>query len=49
MRALCKTIMESSNRMLDIALQSPRDEAAQLVCELKLMITSLLENYIPRR
>jgi AcrR family transcriptional regulator len=47
MRALCKTIMESSNRMLDIALQSPRDEAAQLVRELKLMITSLLENYIP--
>ena len=48
MRALCKTIMESSNRMLDIALQSPRDEAVQLVRELKLMITSLLENYIPR-
>ncbi|HEX4196296.1 MAG TPA: TetR/AcrR family transcriptional regulator [Caulobacteraceae bacterium] len=47
MRALCKTIMESSNRMLDIALQSPRDEAAQLVGELKLMITSLLENYLP--
>jgi AcrR family transcriptional regulator len=47
MRALCKTIMESSNRMLDIALQSPRDEAALLVRELKLMITSLLENYIP--
>jgi AcrR family transcriptional regulator len=47
MRALCKTIMESSNRMLDIALQSPRDEAAQLVRELKLMIISLLENYIP--
>lgn len=48
MRALCKTIMESSNRILDIALQSPRDEAVQLVRELKLMITSLLENYIPR-
>jgi AcrR family transcriptional regulator len=47
MRALCKTIMESSNRMLDIALQSPRDEAAELVRELKLMITSLLQNYIP--
>jgi AcrR family transcriptional regulator len=47
MRALCKTIMESSNRMLDIALQSPHDEAAQLVRELKLMIISLLENYIP--
>jgi AcrR family transcriptional regulator len=47
MRALCKTIMESSNRMLDIALQSPRGEAAQLVRELKLMITSLLENYVP--
>jgi AcrR family transcriptional regulator len=47
MRALCRTIMESSNRMLDIALQSPRDEAALLVRELKLMITSLLENYIP--
>jgi hypothetical protein len=47
MRALCKTIMESSNRMLDIALQSPRDEAVQLVRELKLMIISLLENYIP--
>jgi AcrR family transcriptional regulator len=47
MRALCKTIMESSNRMLDIALQSPRDEAALLVRELKLMIISLLANYIP--
>jgi AcrR family transcriptional regulator len=47
MRALCRTIMESSNRMLDIALQSPRDEAGLLVRELKLMITSLLENYIP--
>jgi AcrR family transcriptional regulator len=47
MRALCKTIMESSNRMLDIALQSPRDEAAELVRELKLMIISLLANYIP--
>lgn len=47
MRALCKTIMESSNRMLDIALQSPRRESVELVRELKLMITSLLENYIP--
>jgi AcrR family transcriptional regulator len=47
MRALCRTIMETSNRMLDIALQSPRGEAAQLVRELKLMIISLLENYIP--
>ncbi|HZZ68713.1 MAG TPA: TetR/AcrR family transcriptional regulator [Phenylobacterium sp.] len=47
MGALCRTIMESSNRMLDIALQSPRDEAIQLVRELKLMITSLLENYVP--
>jgi AcrR family transcriptional regulator len=47
MRALCKTIMETSNRMLDIALQSPRGEAAQLVRVLKLMIISLLENYIP--
>jgi AcrR family transcriptional regulator len=47
MSALCRTIMESSNRMLDIALQSPRDEAVDLVRELKLMIVSLLENYIP--
>ena len=47
MRALCKTIMETSNRILDIALQSPPDEAALLVRELKLMIVSLLENYIP--
>jgi AcrR family transcriptional regulator len=47
MRALCKTIMETSNRILDIALQSPADEAAPLVRELKLMIVSLLENYIP--
>lgn len=48
LRALSKTIMESSNRMLDIALQSPRDEAVQLVRELTLMITSLLGNYLPR-
>jgi AcrR family transcriptional regulator len=45
--ALCRTIMESSSRMLDSALQSPKGETELLVRELKLMIVSLLENYMP--
>ena len=44
--ALCRTIMETSNRMLDIALQSPRAEAELLVRELKRMIVALLETYV---
>lgn len=43
--ALCRTVMESANRMLDIALMSPPQEAELLVRELKLMLVSLLQNY----
>jgi AcrR family transcriptional regulator len=43
---VCRTIMESSTRMLDIALQVPPAEAGLLVRELKRMIVSLLENYL---
>lgn len=46
MSALCRTIMESSNRVLDIALTAPAAEARLLVAELKLMIVSLLERYV---
>lgn len=46
MNALCLTIMESANRLLDIALQRPPAEADLLVREVKRMIVSLLETYI---
>ena len=46
MSAVCRTIMETSTRMLDIALQSRGREAQLLVSELKLMLVSLLENYL---
>jgi AcrR family transcriptional regulator len=46
MLALCRTVMESANRVLDVALQSPPGEAELLVRELKLMIVGLLERYI---
>lgn len=44
--ALCRTILEASGRLLDVALQAPPLEAALLVRELKLMIASLLANYM---
>ncbi len=44
--ALCRTIIESSERILDIAVQSPPHEAKLLVRELKLMITNLLSAYL---
>jgi AcrR family transcriptional regulator len=47
MSAICRIILESCNAVLDIALQSPKEEAELLVNELKLMIISLIEKYIP--
>ncbi len=44
--ALCRTMIESSERILDIAVQSPPRKAKLLVRELKLMITNLLSAYL---
>jgi len=44
--AVCQTIIHSSNRMLDIALQSPAQDAELLVVELKHMIANLLADYV---
>ncbi|MBP6878666.1 MAG: TetR/AcrR family transcriptional regulator [Phenylobacterium sp.] len=49
MAALCQTVMESANRILEIALRRPKGEAALLVRELKLMIVALLERYLCAR
>lgn len=46
LNALCQTIIQCSNRMLDIALQSPTQEADLLVSELKHMIVNLLADYL---
>ena len=48
-RALCQVIIESSNRVLDIALQSEPENAALLVAELKRMLVNLLRDYVPDR
>jgi len=44
--ALCRTIIESAEKLLDTALRSPPAEAKLLVRELKLMITNLLAAYL---
>ncbi|HYB91385.1 MAG TPA: TetR/AcrR family transcriptional regulator [Candidatus Binataceae bacterium] len=44
--ALSRTIIESSERILDVAVQKPSREAKLLVRELKLMITNLLSAYL---
>lgn len=46
LRALCRVILESATRVLDVSLQVPPAEAELLVRELKRMIVSLLENYL---
>lgn len=46
MRALCRTILEASSRILDLALTAPPEEAVLLVAELKRMIAGLLESYL---
>lgn len=45
--ALCQVIIESSNRVLDIALQSEPPLADLLVAELKQMLFGLLQTYLP--
>ncbi|MBP7702258.1 MAG: TetR family transcriptional regulator [Phenylobacterium sp.] len=47
LNALCQTIMQSANRILEIALLAPPAEAELLVGELKRMITNLLADYVP--
>lgn len=47
LRALCLVIIESANRLLDIALQSEPAEAALVVAELKRMLVALLQLYVP--
>jgi AcrR family transcriptional regulator len=44
--ALCRTVIESAEKILDSALRSPPAEAKLLVRELKLMITNLLAKYL---
>lgn len=46
MRALCRTILEASSRVLDVALTAPKADAALLVAELKRMIAGLLASYL---
>ncbi len=46
LKVVCQTIVESANRMLDIALMSRPAHAKMLVRELKHMITSLLARYL---
>ncbi|MDR3509529.1 MAG: TetR/AcrR family transcriptional regulator [Caulobacteraceae bacterium] len=46
LNALCHVIIESANRILDIALQSPPEAADLLVRELKHMIVNLLADYV---
>lgn len=47
LNALCQTVIQSSNRMLDIALQAKPADADLLVAELQRMITNLLADYVP--
>jgi AcrR family transcriptional regulator len=44
--ALCLVIIETSNRLLDIALQGKPREAALVVAELKKMLVGLLRQYV---
>jgi len=46
MEAVCRTIIESANRVLDIALHSDDQEARLLLTELKKMIILLLSDYV---
>jgi AcrR family transcriptional regulator len=47
MRTLCLAIIETANRLLDIALQSEPAAADLLVAELKRMLIGLLQQYVP--
>ena len=47
LEALCLVIIETANRVLDIALQSEPAKGDLLVAELKRMLVGLLELYVP--
>lgn len=47
LQTLCLAIIETANRLLDIALQSDAAAAGLLVAELKRMLVGLLEQYVP--
>jgi AcrR family transcriptional regulator len=47
MAIVCRTIMESATRMLDVALETAQPEATEIVEELTLMITTYLAQYVP--
>jgi AcrR family transcriptional regulator len=46
MAALCRTILEASTRVLDVALESRDPDAPLLVAELKRMLVGLLATYL---
>ena len=46
LKAVCRTIIEAANRILDLALQCEEPEAKLLVRELKHMIVSQLADYV---
>jgi len=47
LQVLCLSIIETANRLLDIALQSEPQAADLLVAELKRMLVGLLQQYVP--
>jgi len=47
LNALCRTIIEASARILEIALEAPPTEAQLLLGELKRMVVNLLRDYLP--
>jgi AcrR family transcriptional regulator len=47
LQVLCLSIIETANRLLDIALQSEPETADLLVAELKRMLVGLLQQYVP--
>ncbi|MBW8815004.1 MAG: TetR family transcriptional regulator [Caulobacterales bacterium] len=47
LQVLCLSIIETANRLLDIALQSEPQTADLLVAELKRMLVGLLQQYLP--
>lgn len=47
LNALCRTIIEASARILEIALEAPPTEGQLLLGELKRMVVNLLRDYLP--
>ncbi|MGA0599360.1 TetR/AcrR family transcriptional regulator [Caulobacter sp. KR2-114] len=46
LRTLCLVIIETANRLLDLALQAEPEEAARIVTELKRMLLAFLQLYV---